>query len=50
MDINVLLERPGHRIKHRRKRSSKVSNKHRVYRDESKVWFQEMFGLNVVEE
>ena len=50
MDINVLLERPGHRIKHRRRRSSKVSTKHRVYREESKLWFQERFGINIVEE
>ena len=50
MDINVLLERPGHRIKHRRRRSSKVSTKHRVYREESKIWFQERYGINIVEE
>jgi large subunit ribosomal protein L5 len=50
MDINILLERPGHRIRHRRRRSSKVANKHRVYREESKVWFSERYGLTIVEE
>ena len=50
MDVNILLERPGHRIKHRRQRSSKVSNGHRVFREESKAWFTEKFGLSIVEE
>ena len=50
MDVNVVLERPGHRVSRRRRRKSRVSVSHRVGRDESKEWFAEKFGLNIVEE
>ena len=50
MDVNVVLERPGHRVSRRRRRKSRVSVPHRVGRDESKEWFAEKFGLNIVEE
>jgi large subunit ribosomal protein L5 len=50
MDINVVLERPGHRVSRRRRRSAKVARVHRVVRDECKQWFTENFGITIVEE
>ena len=50
MDVNVVLERPGHRISRRRRRKSRVSRPHRIEREESKEWFSEKFELNIVEE
>ena len=50
MDVNVVLERPGHRVARRRRRKSRVSAPHRVGRDESKDWFTGKFGLKIVEE
>ena len=50
MDVNVVLERPGHRISRRRRRKSRVSKTHRVGRDESKAWFAGKYELNIVEE
>ena len=50
MDVNVVLERPGHRISRRRRRKSRVSRPHRIERAESKEWFSEKFELNIVEE
>ena len=50
MDVNVVLERPGHRVSRRRRRKSKVSMPHRVGREESKAWFTEKFELKIVEE
>ena len=50
MDINVVLERPGHRVSRRRRRESRVPRSHMVGRVESKTWFVERFGLNIVEE
>ena len=50
MDVNVVLERPGHRVSRRRRRKSKISMPHRVGREESKAWFTEKFELKIVEE
>ena len=50
MDINIVLERPGHRVSRRRRRSAKVGVPHRVGRDESREWFKEHFGMTIVEE
>ena len=50
MDINIVLERPGHRASRRRRRAAKVGVPHRVGRDESREWFKEHFGLTIVEE
>jgi large subunit ribosomal protein L5 len=50
MDVNVVLERPGHRVSRRRRRKSKVSIPHRVGREESKDWFTGKFELQIVEE
>ena len=50
MDVNVVLERPGHRVSRRRRRMASVGTAHRVSRQESLEWFQGRFGLTVVEE
>ena len=50
MDINVVLERPGHRVRRRRRRSRKVGIEHGVSTEESRQWFAEKFGLTIMEE
>ena len=50
MDVNVVLERPGHRVSRRRRRKARVGTSHHVSREESLEWFQGRFGLTVVEE
>ena len=50
MDVNVVLERPGHRVSRRRQRSSRVARSHRVGRDECKQWIAEHYELEIVEE
>ncbi|MGY8755166.1 MAG: 50S ribosomal protein L5 [Candidatus Poseidoniales archaeon] len=50
MDINVVLERPGHRVSRRRRRSTKVPVSHRTTPDESRAWFVENYGLTILEE
>ena len=50
MDINVVLERPGHRVSRRRRRSHRVAINHRVTRDECMEYFSQQFGLTIVEE
>jgi|TARA_B110000467_G_scaffold109038_1_gene99376 large subunit ribosomal protein L5 len=50
MDVNIVLERPGHRVSRRRRRSRKVAISHRVVRDECKQWIVEQFGIVIVEE
>ena len=50
MDVNIVLERPGHRVSRRRRRNTKVARNHRVIRDECKQWFVDNFGITIVEE
>ena len=50
MDINVVLERQGHRVSRRRRASSKVASSHRLGPAESMAWFKENFGLTIMEE
>ena len=50
MDINIVLERPGHRVSHRRRRSAKVAQSHRTNADEARAWFVENFGITILEE
>lgn len=50
MDINIVLERPGHRVSRRRRRSAKVAMNHRTTADEARAWFAENYGLNILEE
>jgi len=50
MDVSVVLERPGHRVKRRRRRSRKVGGGHAVSAEESRSWFADRFGLTIQEE
>ena len=50
MDINVVVERPGHRVSRRRRRSRKVGLNHRVTPSESKSFFEETYGVKILEE
>ena len=50
MDINVVLERPGHRVSRRRRRSTKVPSNHRTTADEARAWFVENYGIKILEE
>ena len=50
MDVNIVLERPGHRVSRRRQSSSRVGYGHRGGPEESKKWFAEQFELEIVEE
>ena len=50
MDINIVLERPGHRVSRRRRRNSRVARTHRVVREECKQWFVDNYDIIIVEE
>ena len=50
MDINVVVERPGHRVSRRRRRSRKIGISHRVTPTESKTFFEETYGVKILEE
>ena len=50
MDINVVLERPGHRISRRRRAKSKIPLKHKVTADESRTWFADNHNIKILEE
>ena len=50
MDVNVVLERPGHRVSRRRRRKARVGSSHHVTREESLEWFKGRFDLTVLEE
>jgi large subunit ribosomal protein L5 len=50
MDINVVLERPGHRVSRRRRLKAKVPESHRITRTQGQAWFKEQFGLTLLEE
>jgi large subunit ribosomal protein L5 len=48
MDVAITLEKPGHRIKHRRLLSRKVPTRHRVTRDEAMAFLTEKFKIEVI--
>ena len=48
MDVNVVLERPGHRVSRRRQQSRRVSASHRVGPEESRAWFSKIYNLKIV--
>jgi large subunit ribosomal protein L5 len=48
MDVAITLEKPGHRIKHRRLLSRKVPDHHRVSREEAKAFLTEKFQIEVI--
>jgi hypothetical protein len=45
-----VLERPGHRVSRRRRRSAKVAQNHRTNADDARAWFVEKFGITIMEE
>lgn len=48
MDVAVTVERPGFRIKHRRRRARPVPHAHRVQREESMAYLKGLLGLEIV--
>ncbi|MCF2137511.1 MAG: 50S ribosomal protein L5 [Candidatus Thorarchaeota archaeon] len=49
MNITVVLERPGFRVKRRRRRKNKVPWRHRLTREESMVFVKNEFGVEILE-
>ncbi len=49
MNITVCIERPGFRIKRRRRRRAKVPHKHRLTPEESMVFVKDEFGIEILE-
>jgi len=48
MDICVVLEKPGGRVKRRRQRPSNVGNAQRVNRQEAQSFMRENFGVTIL--
>ena len=48
MDVTVTLERPGYRVKRRKRRRSKVGKNHLIMKDEAIEYVKETFGVEVV--
>jgi large subunit ribosomal protein L5 len=48
MDVAVTVERPGFRVKHRRLQPRRLPPDHRVGREESKAFLQDVLGLEIV--
>ncbi|NWF96693.1 MAG: 50S ribosomal protein L5 [Candidatus Thorarchaeota archaeon] len=49
MNITVCLERPGYRVKRRRRQQSKVPWRHRLTPEESMVFVRKEFGIEILE-
>ena len=49
MNITVVLERPGYRVKRRRRQRSKVPYRHRLTPEESMVYVKNTFGIEILE-
>jgi len=49
MDVNVVVQRPGFRVKRRRILRRRLPHKHRVTREESMDYMKEQFAVEVVE-
>ena len=48
MDISVVLERPGYRVKRRRRAKTKVGTEHLLSPDEAMSFLEEEFGIQIV--
>jgi len=48
MDINVIVNRPGYRVKNRRSSKHKISSSHKMTRDDSISFFKEKYAVEVV--
>ena len=49
MNITVCVERPGFRVKRRRRRKAKVPYRHRLTPEESMVFVKTKFGIEILE-
>jgi large subunit ribosomal protein L5 len=49
MDVNVVIQRPGYRVRKRRILNRRLPHKHRVTREESMDYMKEQFAVEVVE-
>jgi large subunit ribosomal protein L5 len=49
MNITVCVERPGYRVKRRRRRKAKVPYRHRLTPEESMVFVKNKFGIEILE-
>ncbi|MFW9845196.1 MAG: 50S ribosomal protein L5 [Candidatus Thorarchaeota archaeon] len=49
MNITVCIERPGFRVKRRRRRRTKVPYRHRLTPEESMVYVKKTFGVEILE-
>ncbi len=49
MNITVCIERPGYRVKRRRRRRSKIPYRHRLTPEESMVFVIDKFGIEILE-
>jgi len=48
MDINVIVNRPGYRVKKRRASKHKISSAHKITKDDSISFFKEKYAVEVV--
>lgn len=48
MDISVVLERPGYRVKRRRRAKTKVGTEHLLSPDDAMSFLKEEFGIEIV--
>ncbi len=48
MDVCVTLERPGYRVKRRKRRKAAIGKKHLITREEAIEFVQKRFGVEVV--
>jgi large subunit ribosomal protein L5 len=49
MNITVCVERPGYRVKKRRRRNARIPYRHRITPEESIVFIKEKFGIEILE-
>jgi len=49
MNITVCIERPGFRVKRRRRQKTKVPYRHRITPEESMVYVKSKFGIEILE-
>ena len=49
MNITVCVERPGYRVKYRRRKKTKVPYRHRLTPEESMVFVKNKFGIEILE-
>jgi len=48
MDVTVAMERPGYRVKRRRRAKSKIGRKHLLTVEESMLFMKDEFGVEIV--